>query len=46
MVDDKALFAKVVDVMGLTVAVVDLLFALVENRDAVEDSLATLFDRI
>ena len=46
IVDDQALFAKVVNVMRVAVAVVLFLLPLVGNRDRLEDRLATVLERL
>ena len=42
MIDDQALFAEVMDVVRLTIAVVGLLRTLVGDRDALEDRFAAV----
>lgn len=46
MIDDQALFAIVVDVVGVAVAVVLFLLPLVGDRDPLEDRLAALLQPV
>ena len=44
VVDDSSLLPKVMDTMGVAIAVIGLLFAFVGNRDFSKDALMSLFE--
>ena len=46
VIDDHSLFPKVMDAMGVTVAVIGFVFAFVINRDFVKDGCCAVFERV